>query len=77
MSLYGLLRAALTVQVLLGLARFVAPYAGLSVLATLLGIASGLGVVVAHMALGLAAIKVIDVAVEEQRASQRSAVLVG
>jgi plastocyanin len=125
-SLLGLLRAALTVQVLLGLARFLAPYVGMGIdqriwlvhpvlgiaiassalwlfrgrtdvpatsarttarfialaplvlgLANMLGLAAGLGLVLLHMALGLAAIKVIDVAVEQQRASQRSVTLTG
>lgn len=125
MSPFSLLRAALTVQVLLGLARFIAPYAGIGIdqriwvvhpvlgvtiavsalwlfrrrtdvpstptraparfialaplllgLANLAGVASGLGLVLTHMGLGLAAIKVIDVAVEQQRTSER-AVLAG
>jgi len=125
MSPLSLLRAALTVQVLLGLARFLAPYAGLSIgpriwivhpvlgvtialaalwlfrprsdvpatsvraagqfiafapllfgLANLLNLASGVVLVVVHMALGLAAIKVIDMAAEQQRAAERSAVVV-
>jgi hypothetical protein len=50
MSPLSLLRAALTIQVLLGLARFLAPYAG----------------------------EVIDIAVEQQRASRpQPAVLPG
>lgn len=126
MSPLGLLRVALTVQVLLGLARFLAPYVGMGIdqriwivhpvlgiaiassalwlfrgrtdvpatsarttarfialaplvlgLANMLGLAAGLGLVLLHMALGLAAIKVIDVAVEQQRASQRSVILTG
>ena len=127
MSPLSLLRAALTVQVLLGLLRFLAPYAGGGIdqriwvvhpvlgiaiavsaiwlfrgrtdvsatpartaarfvalaplllgLANLAGVASGLVLVLTHMGLGLVAIKVIDVAVEQQRASrQQPAVLVG
>ena len=127
MSPLSLLRAALTVQVLLGLVRFLAPYAGVGIdqriwavhpvlgmaiaisalwlfrsrtdvpatpartaarvvalaplllgLANLAGVASGLVLVLTHMGLGLAAIKVIDVALEQQRASQRQpAVLSG
>lgn len=123
MSLLGLLRAALTVQVLLGVVRFVAPYGvgipqriwvvhpvlGITIavaalwlfrrrtdvpttparaaarfvalaplllgLANLTGLASGLALVLTHMALGLAAIKIIDVAVQQQRASQQPTVL--
>lgn len=119
MSPLSLLRAALTIQVLLGLLRFLAPYAGVGIdqrlwvvhpvlgiaiaisaiwlfrrrtdvpatpartaarfvalaplllgLANLAGVASGLVSVLTHMSLGLAAIKVIDIAVEQQRASQ-------
>jgi len=127
MSPISLLRAALTVQVLLGLLRFLGPYAGVGIdkriwvvhpvlgitiavgaiwlfrrrtdvpatpartaarfvalaplllgLASLAGVASGLVLVLTHMGLGLAAIKVIDIAVEEQRASQpQPAVLAG
>jgi len=45
-------------------------------LANLAGVASGLGLVLTHMGLGLAAIKVIDMAVEQQRTNER-AVLAG
>jgi hypothetical protein len=111
-----LLRGALTVQVLLGLARFLTPYAGLRIpegiwrihpllgvtiaaaalwlfrprptvpatparsgarfvalaplglgLAILAGGLAGFWVVLTHMVLGLATIKVIDIAVQQQR----------
>jgi hypothetical protein len=59
-------------------ARFVALAPLLLGLANLAGVASGLVSVLTHMGLGLAAIKVIDVAAEQQRASRHQpAVLAG
>ena len=127
MSPLSLLRAALTIQVLLGFLCFLAPYAGVGIdqriwvvhpvlgisiavsaiwlfrrrtdvpatpertaarfvalapllvgLANLAGVASGLVSVLTHTGAGLAAITVIDIAVEQQRASrQRPAVVAG
>ncbi len=71
MSPLSLLRAALTVQVLLGLVRFVAPFTGVGIAQRIWVVHPVLGITIAVMGLGLAAVKVIDVAVEQQRTSQR------